>query len=63
MYKYFNLDKILSEEQKVVLTNTEKQPFNYRDIESEAALLLKGVSNSYSEALDALKSELLKTVL
>lgn len=60
MYNYLNLDKILSGEKKVVSTNTGKQSFNYGDIENEAALVLKGVSNSYSEALDALKSELLK---
>lgn len=55
------IDKVLTGEKKIIVNNTEKQSSSYREIESEAAFLFKGVSNSYSEALDALKSELPNT--
>lgn len=57
---YFILDKGLTESKTILGYNSEKQLSNIRDIESEATLLFKEVSDSYSEALDALKSELLK---
>lgn len=54
----FILDKGLTEEKSILGNNTEKQLLNMNEIENEAALLFKHVSNSYSEALDSIKSEL-----
>lgn len=38
---------------------TDKLPSNFKEIESESILLFKEVSDSYSDALNALKSKLI----
>lgn len=53
-----NKDKGLTKDKNDLKNNTDKLPFNFREIENEATLLFKEVSNSYSEALDALNSKL-----
>lgn len=53
----FSLDKGLNESKNILGNKSEKQPSSIRDIDSEATLLFKKVSISYSEALNALKSE------
>lgn len=53
------LDSKLNKGKIILGNNFEKLPSNYRDIESEANLLFKEVSDAYSDALDALKSKFL----
>lgn len=53
----FQLDKELTGKYNILGKNTEKETSDFRRIRSEATIIVKEVSNSYSEALDALKSE------
>ncbi|CAI6363574.1 unnamed protein product [Macrosiphum euphorbiae] len=47
---------ISSKTEKPIGKNTEKETSDFRRIRSEATIIVKEVSNSYSEALDALKN-------
>lgn len=53
----FQLDKELTGKNNILGKNTENETSDFSRIRSEATLIIKEVSNSYSEALDALKSE------
>ncbi|XP_027837338.1 MICOS complex subunit Mic60-like isoform X1 [Aphis gossypii] len=50
------LDKKLTEKKNILESNTEKDTSNLTRIRSEATQIINEVSNSYSEALDALKN-------
>ncbi|XP_003240956.1 MICOS complex subunit Mic60 isoform X1 [Acyrthosiphon pisum] len=50
------IDKELTGKNKILGKNTEKETSDFRRIRSEATIIVKEVSNSYSEALDALKN-------
>lgn len=58
-YIYKNIFQI---DKKLTGKNTEKETSDFKRIGSEATLIVKEVSNSYSEALDALKSEWLISI-
>jgi hypothetical protein len=47
------------DKKKTTGNNIEKHQSNFKEIEIEAVLLTKKVSDSYSEAIDTLKSKLL----
>lgn len=53
----FQTDKELTGKNNILGKTTEKETSDFKRIRSEATLIVKEVSNSYSEALDALKSE------